>query len=242
MKLESTSTGEMALPLYSSRTPMPWIAALISFLTYAKLSGHGFFSLFMASMVLILSIVVLKFLKRKPVLLGKSDQDLTLCRASDQNGSLQVEEEVVSKLLLLNGTQSAGDKVEEAQETEVDQLHDYLVGSKESDSETESTSEDSDIDWPYSGNVGCSDDSISDEESLIEIALPSGHYVSPKEEEEPKFNLQHKLPNFSPDTIFAENGLKELYSEINDMNEEENLIEIDISMGSIICSRFEINV
>jgi hypothetical protein len=32
----------------------------------------------------------------------------------------------------------------------------------------------------------------------------------------------------------------ELLAELNEMNEEENLIEIDISMGSIKCPRFEI--
>ncbi|WOH05818.1 hypothetical protein DCAR_0625239 [Daucus carota subsp. sativus] len=72
-----------------------------------------------------------------------------------------------------------------------------------------------------------SDGSISDEESLIEIALPSGLYVSPK----------FKLQSFSAEAIlFKQHGLMELLAEIN----EENLIEIDISMGIIKCSRFEI--
>lgn len=72
-----------------------------------------------------------------------------------------------------------------------------------------------------------SDGSISDEESLIEIALPSGLYVSPK----------FKLPNFTAEAIlFKQHGLMELLAEIN----EENLIEIDLSMGIIKCSRFEI--
>nr|GMC77027.1 Eukaryotic translation initiation factor 3 subunit C like [Ipomoea batatas] len=80
--------------------------------------------------------------------------------------------------------------------------------------------EDSDADWPFSSgnNSGhsphCSSDcSISDEESLIELALPSGHFLG----------LQKP-----PVDLFAE------------INEEDNMIEIDISMGSIKCSRFEI--
>nr|GLL23067.1 uncharacterized protein LOC109187566 isoform X1 [Ipomoea trifida] len=60
----------------------------------------------------------------------------------------------------------------------------------------------------------CSSDcSISDEESLIELALPSGHFLG----------LQKPAVD-----LFAE------------INEEDNMIEIDISMGSIKCSRFEI--
>jgi hypothetical protein len=66
------------------------------------------------------------------------------------------------------------------------------------------------------------DGSISDEESLIEISLPSGHLVD-----------QHKQE-------FNQQSLMELLEEFNEMYEEENLIEIDISIGSIKCSRFEI--
>ncbi|KAK7837768.1 hypothetical protein CFP56_020815 [Quercus suber] len=110
-----------------------------------------------------------------------------------------------------------------------------------------STSEESEVEWSFHDNVDdqspdYSDGSISDEESLIEIALPSGQYVGHKEEL-PNVNnhkQQIKLPDFSPESIFQQHCLMELISEINEMNEEENLIEIDISMGSIKCSRFEI--
>ncbi|GJY25582.1 hypothetical protein Tco_0400308 [Tanacetum coccineum] len=66
------------------------------------------------------------------------------------------------------------------------------MGSPDSCSESEvidqfsSTSEeDSDFErWQFSGenrrSFDCSDGSISDEESLIEIALPGGHYVGYK--------------------------------------------------------------
>lgn len=89
----------------------------------------------------------------------------------------------------------------------------------------------SDIEWPYY-NMGqrlqldCSDDgSISDEESLIEIAIPSGHFVSPHKD----FNLKccklsHQEPIFHKDLLA----------------EEDNLIEIDIYMGSIKYSRFDL--
>ncbi|KAK7305244.1 hypothetical protein VNO77_43146 [Canavalia gladiata] len=65
-----------------------------------------------------------------------------------------------------------------------------------------------------------------EEDSLIEINLPSIHFSDPKQK------LQSKLPDFLPDSIFKQQGLMELLAEINEMNEDENLIEIDISMGS----------
>jgi hypothetical protein len=106
----------------------------------------------------------------------------------------------------------------------------YFVTSPDSLSESEgiyrlSTSEES-------------DGSISDEESLIEIALPSGQYVG----EKLKVNKQQQkvAADFSPESFFQPHCLMELLSDINEMNEEDNLIEIDISMGSIKCSRFEI--
>ncbi|ONK60547.1 uncharacterized protein A4U43_C08F19740 [Asparagus officinalis] len=87
-----------------------------------------------------------------------------------------------------------------------------------------------------SSEMESSEDSISDDESLIEIAL----------EDEPNavFHQESKgglfpefLPEFSPELLFKKHGLLDLLSEIN---EEDNMIEIDIKMGSIKCSRVEI--
>nr|ACU20107.1 unknown [Glycine max] len=75
------------------------------------------------------------------------------------------------------------------------------------------------------------DEDEEEEDTLIEINLPSSHF--PDLIEDPKQKLQTKLPDFLPDSIFKQQGLMELLEEINDMNEDENLIEIDISMGSI---------
>ncbi|KAL8239353.1 hypothetical protein R6Q59_015920 [Mikania micrantha] len=75
----------------------------------------------------------------------------------------------------------------------------------------------------------CSDGSISDEENLIEIELPGGHYVgyqNYKDKELPKFCGRRK----SSDSVLR----------WPEMEEEENMIEIDILMGSIKCSRYEI--
>nr|XP_043630972.1 uncharacterized protein LOC122602340 [Erigeron canadensis] len=95
--------------------------------------------------------------------------------------------------------------------------------------------QDSDYDrWQFSGDTSgrrteCSDGSISDEESLIEIELPGGHYVGHNEykhEEENKFYCRKR----SPESVLW----------WREMNEEENMIEIDLSVGSIKCSRFGI--
>ncbi|XP_049415188.1 uncharacterized protein LOC125877940 [Solanum stenotomum] len=126
------------------------------------------------------------------------------------------------------------------------QIHD-LFSESESLGGPLSSSEDSDIEWPFSGELEqsplCSDGSISDEESLIEIALPSGQFVkdSPKLS---SFHQQHQKVVFAdlvPKSIFQQHCLMDFLADISDVYEEDNLIEIDISMGSIKCSGFEIS-
>ncbi|KAG6604917.1 hypothetical protein SDJN02_11005, partial [Cucurbita argyrosperma subsp. argyrosperma] len=108
------------------------------------------------------------------------------------------------------------------------------------------TTEDSEVGWGAfdrfkAKTLDQSDEgSISDEESLIEISLPTGHYVShefedEEEEEDDMSSCYRELPEFEK----QKKNLMELLAEINDID-EENLIEIDISMGSIKYSRFEI--
>ena len=82
-------------------------------------------------------------------------------------------------------------------EPKIETLH---MGSPESYSENEiigrfspTSEEDSDSD---SRSPGCSDDSISDEEGLIEIELPAGNYVHRIREEE--LGFQPFLPEISP--------------------------------------------
>lgn len=82
----------------------------------------------------------------------------------------------------------------------------------------------------------CSEGSISDDDNLIEIAIPHGHYaVSEESDSQLKPELRGGfLLDFLPETVCRQHGLMELLSEIN---EEDNLIEIDIARGSIKCSR-----
>ncbi|KAH0655978.1 hypothetical protein KY285_030860 [Solanum tuberosum] len=130
-------------------------------------------------------------------------------------------------------------------ENGVTQIHD-LFSESESLGGPLSSSEDSDIEWPFSGELEqsplCSDGSISDEESLIEIALPSGQFV--KDSPKLSFHQQHQKVVFAdlvPKSIFQQHCLMDFLADISDVYEEDNLIEIDISMGSIKCSGFEIS-
>lgn len=83
-------------------------------------------------------------------------------------------------------------------------------------------------------SVSVSDYEYDDDDSLIEISLPGSE--SSGLEDEPRQNLQSKLlVDFLPESILRQKRFKDFMAEINDMNEEENLIEIDISIGSIKC-------
>ncbi|KAJ0102047.1 hypothetical protein Patl1_03954 [Pistacia atlantica] len=110
---------------------------------------------------------------------------------------------------------------------------DFVSESESTDEDNDSTSsENLDLNWVHNGDQNevmlmDSSDSVSEddenEDGLIEIAIPNS-----------------KSSDFLPESIFNQQGLMELLADINEVNEEENLIEIDISEGSIKCSRFEI--
>lgn len=131
------------------------------------------------------------------------------------------------------------------QDSEMGVIRDYQEDIP-SDSDDSVPSEIFELKWTTPGNedqnLAIFDSSLSeddeDDDSLIEISLPGSE--SSGLEEDPDQNLEAKLPDILPESIFRQHGLKELLAENNEMNEEDNLIEIDISMGSIKCSRFEI--
>jgi len=120
-----------------------------------------------------------------------------------------------------------------------DLLSDYSLPSDSESSAGSILGESFEMDHKGNQNENISDSFASDddyegedeEDSLIEINLPRSHF--PDLNEDPKQKLQSKLPEFLPDSILKQQGLMELLAEFNDMNEDENLIEIDISMGSI---------
>ncbi|KAJ4730228.1 Eukaryotic translation initiation factor 3 subunit C like [Melia azedarach] len=221
MKLENRTEDPMALSPFCDffNKPFSWISALVLSLIFISIFlGFGFFSILFTSLVLIVSSLLFTITKQKPV----TEEINNLNSDIHQNN----------------------ESVKPQKEAEVEhKIHDYSIKSPDLLSESESlnqlsSSEESEIEWPYREIADCSDGSISDEESdLIEISLPSGHYVPAS-----KFNLQQNkvVADFSTHSVLKQHSLMELLAEINEMNEEENLIEIDISMGSIKCSRFEI--
>ncbi|CAN8232655.1 unnamed protein product [Cochlearia groenlandica] len=78
------------------------------------------------------------------------------------------------------------------------------------------------------------DGMIPDDESLIELSLPSGHYVGhhyitmSEKQDHTIIYKNHQIQDFR---------LIQLSSEFD---EDDNMIEIDISIGSIKCSRLHI--
>uniref|UniRef100_A0A0D9XZJ5 Uncharacterized protein n=1 Tax=Leersia perrieri TaxID=77586 RepID=A0A0D9XZJ5_9ORYZ len=77
--------------------------------------------------------------------------------------------------------------------------------------------------------------SDDDDESLIEISLVDGHYVG--QEKKCAWKEQDLLAEFLPDLLLDKRDFMDILSEIS---EEDNLIEIDITRGSIKCSNFGI--
>lgn len=219
--------------------------ALAPVLILAGFLGYGLLSIFLTSTALILSSLILTFSKQKQTQVQKSVTDEIVL--PDQASTSPYIEDVISKPLVLEKEFVTEEEEEEEGRGQVDE---YLVRSSQvitSESDClgrSSTSEDSEVEWLFQDKMfqsrDCSDGSISDEDSLIEISLPGGHYICDHEEDEVIYNLQNKLPDFAPGSFFKQHGLMELLAELNEMNEEENLIEIDISMGSIKCPRFEI--
>lgn len=223
------------------KIPPPWIVFLAPFLIFMGFLGSAgyLFSIFLTSTVLILStLFFVLFSKQKPVVLVENFFE---SKPQQENENIETNIEAADDHQQGISPSSSG-----LSESGNNQCLDQL-----------SISEDSEVDWPFGDSVAHGDDgdqspdysdgSISDEDSLIEIALPSGHYVGPDhhyKEEIPTFtsSLQQKVPDLLPaaDSIFKQRSLMELLAEINEMYEEDNLIEIDISMGSIKCSRFEI--
>lgn len=65
-----------------------------------------------------------------------------------------------------------------------------------------------------------------EEDNLIEIHLPSRNLSNLTEESMQKLEAR---PDFISESIFNQQSLMQLLAEMNDMNEDENLIEIDIS-------------
>lgn len=83
--------------------------------------------------------------------------------------------------------------------------------------------------YPISDDNDYDDYEVEDEDeedNLIEIHLPSRNLSNLTEESMQKLEAR---PDFISESIFNQQSLMQLLAEMNDMNEDENLIEIDIS-------------
>lgn len=215
----------MAPKTHSSVNWMSSITILIVLLFAAPFLGLGLLSVAITSVLLLSSTLLFTF--------------------SKQNSSegIQIKEALAPKYERSAHREEDSEAEEDDPNGEVDnslaiRLHNSLLESECINAP--STSEDSEVDWLLDRTPDCSDGTISDEESLIEIAIPSGHYIVGHKEDPEHHKFYRKIPNFSPNSIFHGNSLIDLRGEINEINEEDNLIEIDILAGSVKCSRFGI--
>ncbi|KAI4307874.1 hypothetical protein L6164_031004 [Bauhinia variegata] len=217
--MEKSTKGKIKLVFL----PIVLVLALfsISFFFPASQSFHFLFTV----PILLLAAVFLVTLTKK-----KGFPDENLVREKVQKKEL---EQLFADVIQTEAAQQS-----EAAQKHEQQIESHPDSSLPSDSESctgSSMDESSDPDHSKDPNLGISDSSLvsdndDDEDSLIEIDLPIGDFSGLSEE--PKQKLLSKLPDFLPESIFKQQDLVELLAEINEMNEDESLIEIDISMGS----------
>ncbi|KAL4272709.1 hypothetical protein GQ457_13G001460 [Hibiscus cannabinus] len=217
--VETAAENQVCSPFHLFRPYLLCVSILVpSIVLTGNLLGLGFYVTLFTTTVLILST---SFMVR-----------------FSQKTKVVSEDEVVQPVLVNKTVPDA------AQGADNGILNEFQVdGSLDLTSESGSSEDGDHLNWMVSGNVEQNPE-ISDEystseeeeeEGLIEIAIPSN--VTTGLNEGPKQNVQSNLPAFLPESIFQQQDLVELLAEIN---EEENLIEIDISMGSIKCPAFEI--
>ncbi|XP_010536724.1 PREDICTED: uncharacterized protein LOC104811659 [Tarenaya hassleriana] len=142
---------------------------------------------------------------------------------------LFISSSVVFRKLWKDKTRAACSAEESAhEENHKHQVRCYVSETTDPPSDTESSSEDLEIDWVSSNGLvwdvtSCFDDD-GDDDGLIEIALTNDDGSNRLPSDDPKGNKELNLQK-----LWDEDGEEEEI--IND--EEENLIEIDISIGSI---------
>ncbi|KAB5521218.1 hypothetical protein DKX38_025537 [Salix brachista] len=195
------------------------------------------------SVLFLSTIFIVTFSKKKVAVVGSSaEAESPTCRP-DQS---VLEKEVVEEL---NAEVEPIIHFDASQQSDVCDMHEYQVEPTDFPSDSDSSDDFSageifELSWRCSENVGQSiavsessiseDDVDEDGDGLIEISLPQNSSVDFDEE-----SKKNSASN-SPESILRQQGLMELFAEITEVNEEENLIEIDLSMGSIKCSKFEI--
>ncbi|MBA0823124.1 hypothetical protein Goarm_019875 [Gossypium armourianum] len=227
--VETATENQRCSPFDLFKPYLLCVSILVPSLVLTSFLGLGFYVILFTTTILIISTSFLvKFSKKSNGVLVENPSST----------KLQVEDEVLTPLLMNETVSDAAIEADNGivNEFQVDDSLDLTSGREYVE-----------MKWMISGNVErnreISDEystSEEDDEGLIEIALPSNDTTGLNEE--PKPNLQSNLPTLVPEPIFHQQDLVELSEEINEVNEEENLIEIDISMGSIKFPTFEIQV
>ncbi|EEF39608.1 uncharacterized protein LOC8286842 [Ricinus communis] len=217
-------------------------AVLVSSIVFICFPSFGLFPFLATISILLFSTVFVVTFSKQKVITGKNPtQDEEGSMSTPNNNLLEneVEEQKLSAEL------EAVTFNNSAQQSEVSDIHEYQVESTDFPSASESSddfsaSDNFELNWMSFNNVGknvaiseCSISSSDDDEddNLIEISFPDNNSSELNEESEEK--LQTELPEYFPESIFRQEGLMELLAEISEVNEEENLIEIDLSVGSI---------
>lgn len=214
------------------------VSVLVASLVFTCFLLFGISTYLITISVLFLStIFIATFSKKKVAVVSNSaEAESTTCRPQSM-----LEKEVVEEL---NPEVEPIDHCDASQQSDVCDMHEYQVEPTDFPSDSDSSddfsaSENFELSWRCSENVGqsiaVSESSISendvdeDGDGLIEISLPQNNSVDFDEES------KKKLVSNLPESIFRQQGLMQLFAEIAEVNEEENLIEIDLSMGSIKC-------
>ncbi|KAG5232091.1 myelin transcription factor protein [Salix suchowensis] len=222
MKLQNKVLEQMASHLFFFKIfslVLPLLFVLAPVLILAGFLGYGLLSIFLTSTALLLS-------------MQKSVTDEIVM--ADQASTSPYIEDVISKPLVLEKELTTEEKEEEEGEEDGSQTDEYLARSSpfitsESDFHgRSSTSEDSE--W-----TGCSK-TKSSLKSPFQVDIT---FVITRKKMR-STTICRKNARFCTRVFLQTACLIEILAELNEMNEEENLIEIDISMGSIKCPRFEI--
>ncbi|OIT21018.1 hypothetical protein A4A49_41732 [Nicotiana attenuata] len=225
----------MSSTKYLLNNSVAWIAVLVPpYLLIASLSAYSSLSISITFCVLVISTIAFTYSKQKSSISKKSVQKeeaglslqvkQNVSEPQPQNGNLRQVQELKAEYQLGNAIVS---HKKEIQDHGVSQNHVLYCDSESLDGNS-SSSEDSN----KGQSLHCSDCSICDEESLIEIALPSGHFFNSENDAKLSGNQhQNVFADLAQESIFLQHSLVDYTGDIIDMNEEDNLIEIDISMG-----------
>ncbi|CAL1384731.1 unnamed protein product [Linum trigynum] len=151
--------------------------------------------------------------------------------------------------------------VTQKSDNEASELHEYQVESTEFPSDGETSSDDSprneifELKWmKHFNNDACQSlafcessasdydgEEVEEDDDLIEICLPPNESSVYADELSSTRTYSWGKPGFSNEFVIREEdeeGMMEEVEEIDEVNEEDNLMEIDLSIGSIKSSSF----